>query len=314
MSSSTADGRGAVPLASPSSHADGRGVPCAYVILAHHKPEQVLRLIDRLAPAPVFLHVDAGAAPGVNERLVAGAAQRPAITLLPRRRSGWASWGQVEPALDGFRAAHERGAAHTVLMTGQDYPLVAAAEIEAFLGQHVDHSFLAYWELPSELWGGGLDRLRYWSRPVRRRRLRVPIPRRLPDGLTFYGGSAYMVLAAPAVAELLAFVETRPDVIRFYRHAWTPDEMFIQTAVLNSPAAANVINENLWYMDWVPGSKHPKVFRRRDADELLAAGGRPGTAGGASRAKLFARKLDAQADPLILDRLDERVLATPVAA
>jgi hypothetical protein len=54
---------------------------CAFVVLAHKDPAQVQRLVDRLRPHPVLLHVDAAA----DLAPIAGAA------ALPRHRSGWAS-------------------------------------------------------------------------------------------------------------------------------------------------------------------------------------------------------------------------------
>lgn len=288
------------------SVASSSSAACACVVLAHHKPAQALRLVDRLAPAPVFLHIDSGAERGVHAALVAGAGTRPQVRLLPRHRSAWASWGQVQPALDGLDAARETGAAHVLVLTGQDYPLVDGAAIQEFARAHPDVSFLPHWPLPSPLFGdqGGMERLRYWHRPVRRRRVRLPVPRRLPAGIVPYGGSAYYMLSRRAVDALFAYLARRPDLARFYRHAWTPDEMFIHTALLNCGAAGEIANENLWLMHWTPGAKHPRTFTAADAPQLLAAAGRPETAGGPARAKLLARKFDADVDAGVLDILD----------
>jgi Core-2/I-Branching enzyme len=285
---------------------------CGYILLAHHKPRQALRLIDRLAPAPVFLHIDRGADPVVHRFLAAGAGVRDHVTVLPRSRSAWASWGQVEPALAGFRAAYALGLSHAVVLSGQDYPLVSPDEIDAFCRQHDGTSFMPSWPLPSDLWGrhGGMERVRYWHRPIRRRRFRIPVPRTLPAGLALHGGASWFMLARPAMADLMRFLANRPEVARFYRHAWTPDEMFIHTALLNSPSRDSVVNENLWFVRWAPSSKHPNTLTREDGPALLAAAGEPGSTGGESRAKLFARKFDADIDAEVLDLLDgERVAA-----
>jgi hypothetical protein len=285
---------------------------CGFVMLAHHKPAQALRLIDRLAPAPVFLHVDRGADPAVYRRLAAGVAGRPWVTLLPRSRSAWASWGQVEPALAGLRAVHALGLSHAAVLSGQDYPLVGSAEIQAFSERHEDISFMPYWPLPSDMWGrrGGLERLSHWHQPIRRRRFRIPVPRPLPADLAPYGGASWFMLARPAIGDLLRFVTERPDVVRFYRHAWTPDEMFIHTAILNSASRGSIVNENLWFVRWTPNAKHPKVLTAEDAPALLNAAGQPSRTGGDARTKLFARKFDSAVDAEILDVLDrETVLA-----
>ncbi|HWD76100.1 MAG TPA: beta-1,6-N-acetylglucosaminyltransferase [Solirubrobacteraceae bacterium] len=291
---------------------DRSGTGCGFVILAHHRPRQALRLIDRLAPAPVFLHVDRGADPAVHRQLAEGAAARDQVTLLPRSRSAWASWGQVEAALAGLRAAHEHGVSHAVLLSGQDYPLVPSSEIQAFCRRYDGITFMPSWSLPSPMWGlaGGMERLRYWHQPVRRRRFRIPIPRALPHGLDPYAGASWFMLARPAIDDVLRFVDERSDVVGFYRHTWTPDEMFIHTALLNSATSGEIVNENLWFVLWTPTAKHPKVLDAGDAPALLEAAGQSSAVGGEARIKLFARKFDADIDAEILDVLDrDAVLA-----
>lgn len=284
---------------------------CAFIVLAHHKPDQTLRLLRRLAPAPVFLHVDRGAEPAVYARLLTGSAELPWVRMLPRSRSAWASWGQVEPALAGFRAAQEIGASHAVVLSGQDYPLVPSQRIQDFCRTYEGISFVPHWKLPWSDWGrhGGMERLRYWHQPIRRRRFRIPVPRRLPPGLTPYGGAEWFMLAQPAIDALLQFVAERPDVVRFYRHTWTPDEMFVHTALLNAPSRPEIVNENLWFVEWTPQAKHPKVLGAEDAEALAQAAGRPTATGGESRAKLFARKFDADSQPAVLDLLDQCAVA-----
>jgi Core-2/I-Branching enzyme len=283
---------------------------CGYIVLAHHKPRQALRLVDRLAPAPVFLHVDRGAEATVGRFLAAGAVTRDHVTLLPRSRSAWASWGQVEPALAGFRGAYAQGLSHAVVLSGQDYPLVSPAEIDAFCRRHEGTSFMPYWPLPSDLWGrnGGMERVRHWHQPIRRRRFRLPVRRRLPVGLAPYGGASWFMLARDAMGELMRFLGDRPEVARFYRRAWTPDEMFIHTALLNSPARDAIANENLWFVRWTPNSKHPRVLTAEDAPALVKAAGQPSDTGGDARAKLFARKFDADVDAGVLDLLDREAV------
>jgi hypothetical protein len=284
---------------------------CAFVVLAHRGPEQVERLATRLRPHPVLLHVDAGVESAISTAL-AHAAARTGATLLPRHRSAWASWGIVSAQLEGMRAAIGRDDwSHLMVLSGQDYPLAPAAEIGAFLDAHPDTSFMARWPLPSRLWGrdGGMHRLRYRHRAVRGRRAFLPVPRRLPHDLDPFGGSMYVCLSRAAVAEALRFVERRAEVARFYRRSWIPDEMFVPTAVMNSPARDGVVNESLSYIRWSePGSRHPDVLRAGDLEALAEAAEGPSDVGGHGRRKLFARKLDAAADPRLLDLIDERLL------
>jgi hypothetical protein len=301
-------GRSPVARKTDFGHGANAG-SCAFIVLAHRGHEQVLRLIDRLAPAPTFVHVDRSARPHVYRELLANARDYPSVRFLPRVRSPWAGWGIVEAELSGLRAAHALGVAHTAILTGQDYPLISLAEIEAFAQRHRGRSFLASWEYPSPLYGpdGGMQRIRYWHHPIARRRFRIPVARPFPSGIKPYGGSAYCLLSHTAIGDLLDFVSRRSDLLRFARHVWIPDELLIATALHNSPSHKDIIDENLWFMDWPSGdAKHPRTLRSSDADALLAAAGREATAAGRARAKLFARKFDAEVDSSILDLLDER--------
>jgi hypothetical protein len=274
----------------------------AYVVLAHKQPEQVARLCRALAPAPVFLHVDTAAGEFGHPS--------PNAWPVPRHRSAWASWGIVEAILEGMRAAAPApGWTHLAILSGQDYPLAPPDEIAAFLAGHAGRSFMARWPLPARLWGrdGGLHRVRYRHWAVRGRRVFLPLRRRLPEGIEPWGGSMYACLARAAVEQVLSLVDARPDVVRFYRRSWIPDEMFVPTAVMNSPARTGVLNESLSYIGW-SGGAHPDLVRATDLPALERAAHGPSDVGGHGRRKLFARKLDVAVDPEIFDLIDESLL------
>ncbi len=108
-----------------------RRSPC-FLVLAHRQPGQAARLVGALAPHPVLLHVDARArVPAWSEfcRLV-GVNQN--VTLAPRVRSGWASWGLVQATLNGIELYLKLGCSHLVRMSGEDYPLRPPEHIAAF--------------------------------------------------------------------------------------------------------------------------------------------------------------------------------------
>ncbi len=291
---------------------------CAYVVLAHKAPSQVARLIGRLVPAPVFLHVDSAVNAALMGEFRSEVESASDVTFVPRHRSGWASWGIVAAALEGMNSALARpGWSHLALISGQDYPLVASRGIDAFLDHHPSTSFMPRWPLPTRLWGadGGMHRLRYRHFPRRGHRLFIPLRRKLPEGIRFYGGSLYWVLTRGAVADVLALVNERPDLVRFYRRTWIPDEMFIPTAVLNSPSRATVVSENLTYIRWRSReAPHPDTLGVEDVPTLLAASRGLCEEGARGRRKVFARKFDGAATGTeVFDRLDEAALASDSA-
>jgi hypothetical protein len=125
--------------------------------------------------------------------------------------------------------------------------------------------------------------------------IRLPIRRRLPHGIDFFGGSAFWCLAA----EHARFVLNETDRLqRFLRRSLIPDEIFFQTALLNSRYRTHVRNDSLTFAKWESGAPSPAVLGDRDIDQLMAA------------PEFFARKFDLAVDSGVLDCLDELKDAT----
>lgn len=273
----------------------------AYLIRAHHRPAQLARLIDRLRSenAAFYVHVSARTP---DETYAAMQGMLDDVHWVPRVPAYYSGFSLVRSVLAGL-AELQPAPAHTVLLSGQDYPLKPAAEIEQFLANRTGESLLEHFPLPTpDRWpgeNGGLDRIRYrhFERVhYRTRILHIPFLRRaFPAGLQPYGGSAWGALSDEAVRTILEFPDANPEAFRFFRHVRTPDEMFLQTVLLNSPLRDRVANEAIHHIEW-PGGSHPKTFGREDFPRLAASG------------KLFARKFDMNEDAEILDRIDAELL------
>jgi len=277
----------------------------AYLIRAHHRPEQLVRLVERLATpnASFFIHLDGRSHELVREALLIGLAGQDNVHWVPRVDSYYSGFSLVRSVLAGLEEV-ERGEVppHVVLLSGQCYPLRPAAEIEAFLRERAGESLVEHFHLPSERWAdehGGLDRIRYryYERVhYRTRTLRLPLlRRRFPEGLEPWGGSAWCVLSEEAVRTVLSFQHERPDAHEFFRRTKAPDEMYLQTVLLNSPLRDRVANEGVHHIEW-PGGSHPRTFASADFERLAAS------------EKLFARKFDVAYDERVLDRIDRELL------
>jgi Core-2/I-Branching enzyme len=287
----------------------------AFLILAHRGASQTARLASRLLSeqTSVHLHIDKRASAEVYRDIVAALPQSPAMRLVPRVASAWASWGIVDATLTGLRSILNSGipADHIAIMSGQCYPLRSPDRIADFLSSFADQSFAASWPMPSHVYDGdgGMYRLRYWHMAIRRRRFRLPVSRKFPADLRPYGGSDFMVLARSHARRLLEFTDARTDIVRFHRHVWIPSEHYTQT-VLRNLVDNEVINENLWHTEWVFGAKHPKLYETEDFPRLADAASNSSEAGGRSRAKFFARKFDLERDPRLLDLIDQQILGS----
>jgi hypothetical protein len=285
----------------------------AYLIRAHQRPDQLTRLVDRLAtPTATFhIHVSARTPDEMYAAMRRGLAGRDDVHWVDRIPVYYSGFSLVRSALAGLTAIARTGPLppHVVFLSGQDYPLRPAREIESFLAGRAGESLVEHFPIPSDRWGnenGGLDRIRHvhFERvQYRTRILHVPFLRRsFPSGLEPHGGSAWCVLSDEAVRTLLAFGDESPQTFRFFAHVRAADEIFIQTVLLNSSARERVANEPVHHIEW-PGGSHPATFGREDLPRLGASG------------KLFARKFDTGVDAEILDLIDRELLgqASPLA-
>ena len=143
-------------------------------------------------------------------------------------------------------------------------------------------------------WLAGINRVQPWIRfsPAYAR-----VGRRTAwpfDGdLDCYGGSFFTNLSRHALDTLVRFTVDRPDVVTWARGVLAPEEMFVQTALANSPDV-RLMADNRRYYDFAGSvANHPRVLESSDVEALLAGGA------------WFARKFE-EGSPA-LDVIDDRL-------
>jgi hypothetical protein len=275
----------------------------AVIVLAHAQPAHVRRLLAALAPMPVFLHVDAATDDDVAKAMVAGRAET--VRLLPRLRTGWASYGLAEAELSGYRAAlAETDAEHLVLCTGADYPLASARQIAATLDTFAGLSWMELHALPIRDWGplGGYDRFLWRNRVRERSREWSPVPRPWPKGLRPSGGSQLKILARHHAERLLSLLDERPELVSYFREVWIPDETMVPSVLRARFSGLDLSTElvtgpSAWFIDWgSTPSPSPRWLGPEDLPALAEARRR-------STPALFARKFDESSSD-VLDEID----------
>jgi len=184
---------------------------------------------------------------------------------------------------------------HVLTLSGQDYPIRPALDIEEFLGENLERTFMTWAPLPNEWPEGGLPRFERWHlvSPVVLH-LRLPWRRRMPHGLVPFGGGAWICLSHSAVEEVVDRLRRQPDIVRFFEHTLHPDELLFQTLVMNSALVDTVVNDHLRYIDWStdPG---PATLRAVDLEKILQSNA------------FLARKFDVSVDSTILDLVDRHL-------
>jgi hypothetical protein len=118
------------------------------------------------------------------------------------------------------------------------------------------------------------------------------------DDFICYGGSFFCTLSARAVRYARKFAQNNPDIVEFFRTTQAPDEVFLQTALVNS-GEFHLIPDRKRYIDHSSGKNHPKTLGIADLDAMLASGCH------------WARKFDTTHDAEVLDILDRHIKRSP---
>ena len=285
----------------------------AWLILTHGNftiLEKQLRFLDS-ENADFFIHVDAKAE--FDEERFSAVTEKSRVTFVPRRRISWGHFAIAEAELELLRAAVPGGYDYYHLLSGVDVPVKSRAYIEEYFTRAPGTNYVNF--LAPEISRADLYRVMFYypmqryniRKPAVRRALRnfsaavqlgfgVDRTRRLPDGFTFQKGAQWFSITHALAAYL---IEKESEIRRIFSDTYCPDEMFVQTEIINSPfrdtlpenAFCNDYASCLRYVDWKRGN--PYTFTDADLAELLST---PETA-------LFARKFDYRSNPAVVDAL-----------
>jgi hypothetical protein len=287
----------------------------AALILAHSDPTQVARVIEVMAPMPVFLHCDERTPRATLEAMVAGSSAR--VRVLPRMRTTLSSWSLVAAELAGVRTIIDQtDAQHVVVMSGSCYPVVPDEVLLDTLDAHRGQSLLSAKQLPMSEWNternrdGGLWRFNRRFVTFRDQVVvvrGVPLRthrRRIPEGLRLHGGSEWKVYSREHAISLLHVIDANPTVREFFRHSFIPDESCVPSILRSPELVGSVVDDVIlcrpWYFDFDLGAYHPRSLDDRSFDAIRLARDEDGC--------LFARKISSSASSL-LDRIDSELRA-----
>jgi len=282
-----------------------------YLILAHKYPTYLKKLTESLDINKNYfiIHIDAKVdiQPYLN---TFNPEYSGNVFFTPQRHNIiWGYFSMVEATMSMIKFCFKQGlkADYFHLLSGQDYPIKSNQDIQKFFMLSNRKSFLCNFSLPSEKWAyhdNGIIRYNYkwWLNKEYNPNYNnlgtknaSPPEMKWPEGIKPYGGSQWWSLHYTCVQFLYENCKDENPIFRFFRNCFIPDEMFVQTFLMNSSLKDTIVNNNLRYFRWeFQGSPHPIVLTLKNKDEL------------SDNHNLFARKFDPTIDKEIIKIIDNK--------
>jgi len=275
----------------------------AFILLCHKDPDAIIQQARRLTAAGDFMaiHFDARASRADYEQIRDALNDNPNVAFARRRiKCGWGGWSLVEATLLAVRAATEAfaRATHFYMLSGDCMAIKSADYAHSFLDRD-DADFIESVDYFASNWiktGFKEERLIYrhyfnerthkwWFYTSFEWQKRLGLKRRVPDDLQMMIGSQWWCLRRRTIEAILRFCAERPDVMRFFRTTWIPDETFFQTIVRHIVSEREIRSRTLTFLIFSDYGM-PAVFYDDHYDLLL------------SQDYLFARKISPEAQVL----------------
>lgn len=263
-----------------------------YLILVHKSPAQFKRLIEVLdAPwVQFFIHVDKKCNLTDFESMVPADERVHYVSEENRVDGRWGDLSLVDAALACMRLMIAKGGdGHSVLLSGQDYPLRSPEYVRDFFDAHQENNFMSVYPIPdpkkvSE--NGGMERLISYTfdcrnpqnarmkakiQPLslrlktilgfirlarfRRDLLRKAVKlyfkkREYPEVLSKHFNEFWCAFNADAIKQIVATFDQNPEIREYYKYTHIPDETAFSSILLKNAAFEKTLMPMCHYIDW----------------------------------------------------------------
>ncbi len=275
----------------------------AFILLCHKDPDAIIEQARQLTAVGDYMaiHFDARAPAEAYDRISAALADNPNVTFARRRiKCGWGAWSLVQATLYAVKAAVAAfpRATHFYMVSGDCLAIKSASYAHRFLDE-ADVDYIESFDFFDSEWiktGIKEERLIYrhlFNERTQKRlfyasleaQRRLGLQRSIPADLQVMIGSQWWCLRRQTIEAILEFTKKRPDVMRFFRTTWIPDETFFQTLVRHLIPQGQIRSRSLTFLMFTEYGM-PVTFHNDHYDLLL------------SQNFLFARKISPEAKGL----------------
>ncbi|KAF6565399.1 hypothetical protein G9G63_09585 [Paenibacillus sp. EKM202P] len=271
----------------------------AYFILAHHKPNQLIRLLRAIhSPENIYLiHVDLKAKDEMFEIMKLISSNWSNVYTLPSRPLIWGGWSLVQVEIDAIRVLlKDPGWTHYINLSGQDFPLINQEEIQ----QRIDFN-ISYLDYHQDFHLNKAYTGKYYVEDCGQIKVlgdREPFTDYFLPEIEPYRASQWKILSRQA-AQYSVDSPMAYQLQDYFRVSLMSDESYFPTVLLNSDIEKQIRNNNYRFLNMKvtnEGFYRPDILTEAYLPHLN------------STDAFFARKFDDEIDNGIISILENRVL------
>lgn len=275
----------------------------AFILLCHKDPEAIVRQAEQLTAVGDYMsiHFDARAPASAFAYIKEHLADNPNVTFAARRiKCGWGEWSLVQATLYAVEAAVGAfpRATHFYMVSGDCMAIKSAKHAKQLLDGD-DCDYIESFDFFESDWiktGMKEERLvyRHYFNERNHKTLfynawwlqrKLGLERKIPADIQVMIGSQWWCLRRRTIEWILDMTRNRPDVMKFFRTTWIPDETFFQTLVRHLVPEPEIRTRTLTFLMFTDYGM-PVTFYNDHYDLLL------------SQDFLFARKISPEATSL----------------
>lgn len=265
----------------------------AYYIACYKNPEQVLRLIKAIYHKDnlFFINIDEKSPDDFYETIISSQICNQDNIHFSRKRIDWAQWNQVQVTLDVIKKALATDGSwtHFINLSGQDFPLKSQIEIQDYLLEVSNKSFLSASYYPPETEMAAV-RFSAQSRIDKLFKMYRRLDLLNPE-IKFYKGSQWMILSRD-FCKYADGGRLSKKLKPLFKKVQVSDESFFPTLAANCELSSTIVWDDKRFIDWTLGGPHPAVLDLSYLEKISLS------------PAFFARKFDENVDAKIITALE----------
>ena len=284
-----------------------------YYLIAHKNPQQLKLLVDSLKNNKdiICIHIDRRV--DINEFKNVIPETENVYFLKQRENVYWAGWSQVKTTIIGLKKFVDSNCDYFVPLSGQDFPIKKLSDFRFFLEKNRNKNFITFSNCERD-WQGALVRVKVYyfidffekirsklkiiarvlhviERVLNKSQLFLNVNRKLPSGYVLYGGSSWFNINHESAKIVLKEIENNKQLVNHFKYTVCSDEHFFYTIISKTKIVDTVIQNNLRYINFLPGKSNPEIISSMEVLSLP------------KNDFYFARKFDYELDSFSLDEL-----------